>query len=81
MQVMDRKGRNAMTKEPFKQGVDKSVSQMVPSLSSVNHTESGLRDTCINRYIVEMTKKADIRPEEQWEGEELPGEYMVWKTQ
>ena len=32
---------------------------------------SGLKETFIKRYAVEMTKKADIRPEEQSEKTEL----------
>ena len=39
---------------------------------------SGLRETLINRYIVERTNKAEIRTE--WENGELLGEFMEWNT-
>ena len=44
-------------------------SKMVGALSPVNHKGffSGLRETFIKRYVVERTKKAEIRPEEQTE--------------
>ena len=32
---------------------------------------SGLRETCTNRYIVERTNKAEIRPEERSEKAEI----------
>ena len=56
---------------------------------------SGLRETFLERYIVERTNKAEIRPEEQREKEEscreklwneiqlsgeLSGEFMEWNT-
>ena len=37
---------------------------------------SGLKDTFINRYIVERTNKAEISPEEQSEKTELSEELM-----
>ena len=37
---------------------------------------SGVRETFIKRYIVERTKKAEIRLEEQSEKAELSGELM-----
>ena len=37
---------------------------------------SGLRETFIDRYVVERTKKAEIKLEEQSEKAELSGELM-----
>ena len=52
---------------------------LVGALSPVNHKRiiSGLREAFVNRYIVERTNKAEIRPEEQREREsgELSGEF------
>ena len=40
-----------------------------------------LKETFINRYIVERTNKAEMRPEEQeQESEELSGEFMERNT-
>ena len=35
---------------------------------------SGLKETSVKRYTIEMTNKAEIRPEE--ENEELSGEFL-----
>ena len=46
-----------------------------------HQTSPGLRETFTKRSIeLERTNKAEIRPEEQWESRELPGEFMERNT-